>query len=194
LWSVYGQALRITNGYHFEARGQLTLRVLPQLELDLLPTATYDEGEPRYVATLTPRTYLLGAQEARSLGATLRAAYTFLPELSLQVYSQAFVARVHYPSYFQGTVTGDRQRLELSSLTPATSTAANDSLTSTLNVNVVLRWEYRLGSTVFLVYTRAQTPVLLPVAGGATSLDVRPILDGRAAADVIMLKLAYWFG
>ena len=33
---------------------------------------------------------------------------------------------------------------------------------ATLNVNVVLRWEYRLGSTLFLVYTRAQNPALTP--------------------------------
>jgi hypothetical protein len=194
LWSASAQALSITNGSHFDAGADLLVRVLPQLELELNPIVTYDHGEPRYVATLMPRTYLLGAQEARSLSATMRASYTFTPELSLQVYSQAFLARVHYPTFFQGTVTGARQRLELSSLTPATTATSHDSLTSTLNVNVVLRWEYHLGSTAFLVYTRAQTPALVPAPGGATSLDARPILDGRAAVDVIMLKLAYWFG
>jgi hypothetical protein len=191
---LYGQALHVETGQHLEARGQLTLRALPQLELDLLPTATYDEGEPRYVATLAPHTYLLGAQQARSVGTTLRAAYTFIPELSLQVYGQVFLARVHYTRYFQGEVTGDRQRLELSQLVPVAPAASHDTLTSTLNVNVVLRWEFRLGSTAFLVYTRAQTPALVPAAGGATSLDWRPILQDRGAADVIMLKLAYWWG
>jgi len=63
-----------------------------------------------------------------------------------------------------------------------------------LNVNVVLRWEFRLGSTAFLVYTRAQTPALVPATGGATSLDLHPIVNGRAAIDVILLKIAYWFG
>ena len=38
---------------------------------------------------------------------------------------------------------------------------------ATLNVNVVLRWEYRLGSTLFLVYTRAQNPALVPSPNGA---------------------------
>ena len=198
LWSLYGQALHISDGAHLEAHGDLTLRVRPQLELDLQPTATYDEGEPRYVATemKTPpmAQYLLGRQEARSLGATLRAAYTFTPELSLQVYTQAFLARVHYTSFFLASVVGARQKVDLASLTPtAAPMPAPDTLTSTLNVNVVLRWEYRLGSTAFLVYTRAQTPALTPTAG-ATSLDIHPILNGRAAVDVIMLKLAYWFG
>jgi hypothetical protein len=195
LWLLYGQALHVGDGRHLEAHGQLTLRALPQLELDLLPTVTYDEGEPRYVATLSPQTYRFGAQEARSLGGTLRAAYTFTPELSLQVYSQAFLARVHYTRFFQGAVVGERQRLDLSALAPAAGPSTSpDTLTATLNVNVVLRWEFRLGSTAFLVYTRAQTPTLTPSAGGATSLDLHPVLQGRAAIDVIMLKIAYWFG
>jgi hypothetical protein len=57
-----------------------------------------------------------------------------------------------------------------------------------------VRWEYRLGSTLFLVYTRAQTPALVPAASGATSLDLAPIVHGRAAIDVLMLKLSYWWG
>jgi hypothetical protein len=196
LWSISGQALSIANGRHFEASGTLTLRALPQLELDLIPTATYDEGEPRYLATTATRAYLLGAQQARSLGATLRAAYTFTPELSLQVYGQAFLARVHYTKFFSATADGPRQQVELASLMPASldKPEAYDKLTSTLNVNVVLRWEYLLGSTAFLVYTRAQTPSLVPGPPGATSLDLRPIFQGRAASDVIMLKLAYWWG
>ncbi|HTA19233.1 MAG TPA: DUF5916 domain-containing protein [Polyangia bacterium] len=198
LWSLYGQALYIDGGgRHLESHGDVTLRVRPQFELDLQPTATYDEGEPRYVGvsflTASGKQYLLGRQEARSLGATLRAAYTFTPELSLQVYSQAFLARIHYPSFLDTQPVGYRRRVDLSSLTPATTTAP-DTLTATLNVNVVLRWEYRLGSTAYLVYTRAQTPALAPAVGGATSLDVHPILNGSAAIDVLMVKLAYWFG
>ena len=205
MWLLYGQAMHIDDGRHLEAHGELTLRVLPQLELDLQPTATYDEGEPRYVATEMRTTtptgttdsaqYLLGRQEARSLGATLRAAYTFTPELSLQVYTQAFLARVHYTSYFLTSVVGARQKVDLSALTPTAPPAPlPDTLTSTLNVNVVFRWEFHLGSTAFLVYTRAQTPALVPAGGAATSLDVHPILNGRAAIDVLMLKVAYWFG
>jgi hypothetical protein len=198
-WSLSGQALRLPNGRHYEAHGDVTLRALPQLELDFDPVATYDEGEPRYVATTGLHDYLFGTQQARSLGATLRASYTFTPELSLQLYTQAFLARVHYGRFFDGQTTGARARLDLSALTPVAAPATNavmspDRLTSTLNVNVVMRWEYRLGSTLFLVYTRAQTPALVPAMSGATSLDLGPIVHGRAAIDVLMVKLSYWWG
>jgi hypothetical protein len=192
--SITGQAVCLPNGRHYELRGDVTVRALPQLEFDLYPAATWDEGEPRYVATTGADTYLFGAQEARSLGVTTHAAYTFTPELSLQLYAQAFLARVHYTSFFQGQTTAPRTRLDLASLAPAAAPATSpDTLTSTLNVNVVVRWEFRLGSTLFFVYTRAQTPALVSEAGGATSLDLRPIVHGRAAIDVVMVKLAYWF-
>jgi hypothetical protein len=201
-WSIFGQYMYMEHARHMEAHGSLTWRAKPQLEIEIDPTATYDEGEPRFVqkdpmhqpgATAT---YFFGVQDARSLGATLRGSYTFTPELSLQVYTQAFLARVHYPRFLTGSVTGPRQEIDIASLAPTDlkppSTA--DTLTSTLNVNVVLRWEFRLGSTLFLVYTRAQTPPLTPSGNNATSLDLRPILNGSAATDVLMIKVAYWFG
>ena len=86
--------------------------------------------------------------------------------------------------------------MSLSALAPGAlaPTASNpDSALATLNVNVVLRWEYRLGSTLFLVYTRAQNPALAPTPSG-TSFELRPILEGRASSDLIMAKLAYWWG
>jgi hypothetical protein len=192
LWSAYAQAMHMSDGLHAEARGDLTVRVLPQLELELTPTSTYDHGEPRYVSKVP----LLGAQDARSLGATVRASYTFTPELTLQVYSQAFLARIHYTRFFVIPDVGYRGRINLASLTPAPAQnlSLTDALSTTLNVNVVLRWEFRLGSIAYLVYTRAQTPALTPNMNGAISLDPHPILNGSAAIDVIMLKIAYWFG
>ena len=144
-----------------------------------------------------PRT-TLGTQAADSLGETLRAAYTFTPELSLQVYSQVFLARVNYGPFFNGITSGQRDRIPPRVLgppdTPPPATERNpDSLPATLNVNVVLRWEYRLGSTPFVVYTRAQNPALTSSPGGA-EFDIRPLLHGRGAEDVAMIKLAYWWG
>ncbi|HVR63033.1 MAG TPA: DUF5916 domain-containing protein [Polyangia bacterium] len=193
-----GQYQRLRNGTHAEARGQLTLRLLPQLEFDLLPTFVYSSGEPRYIATTTTDAgtiYTFGRQLARSVGATVRAAYTLTPELSLQAYGQVFLASLHYPDFQMATRTGFRQRVHLADLARADPPVPNPDVTrATLNVNIVLRWEYRLGSTLFLVYTRAQTPPTTVVAGTAGSLDLGRLTRGGAAADVIMLKLSYSWG
>jgi hypothetical protein len=191
--------LRRGGGVIFGANGQISLRALSRLELALLPTGGYESGAPRYFAkddvpAGTPVTYQFGTQTAASLGATLRAAYTFTPELSLQFYTQLFLARVHYDPLFTATLPAGGI-VRLADLVPATPTPRPmpDTETATLNVNVVLRWEYRLGSTLFLVYTRAQNPALSPSPSGA-GFELRPLLQGRAADNVLMAKLAYWFG
>jgi len=192
-------------GVNFGVNAQIALRALSRLELALLPTAGYETGSPRYVSKTMPppmgmpppmTTYTFGTQTAASVGATVRAAFTFTPELSLQWYTQLFLARVHYDPLFTLTQSAGGV-VRLTDLQPfPTATMPRpmvDTESATLNVNVVLRWEYRLGSTLFVVYTRAQNPALVPSANGAT-FEVRPLLQGRAADNVLMLKLAYWFG
>jgi hypothetical protein len=189
-------------GFHFDTHAQLTVRLLPQLELDLIPTASYDTGAPRYVETDptpiiigAPPAYHFGTQTAASAGATLSASYTFTPELSLQFYTQLFLASIHYGPFFVFPKTAFREQVNLSELIPAGPPPTNpDTEQATLNVNLVLRWEYRLGSTLFFVYTRAQTPTLTVPALGSASFELSPVLHGRAADDVIMVKLAYWLG
>ncbi len=189
-------------GLHLDLHGTLTLRLLPQLEIAVLPTVGYDSGAPRYVGTDVtlpilgdPAEYRFGVQTAVSAGVTVRAAYTFTPELSLQFYTQLFAASVHYGPFFVYPKREFRERIPIDALIPAGAPATNpDSEQATLNVNLVLRWEYRLGSTLFLVYTRAQTPALTVPNGATGQLDVTPIWRGRASDDVIMVKLAYWLG
>jgi hypothetical protein len=198
VFSASGQAQRLGNGTHFEARGQLTLRLLPQLEFDLLPTFVYSSGEPRYVSQTSSgagTVYTFGRLLARSAGATVRASYTFTPQLSLQAYGQVFLASLHYSDFSSAVKTGFRGRIALDQLTAAGTPSNNpDVAQATLNVNVVLRWEYRLGSTLFLVYTRAQNPATSLATGTAASLDLGRLSRSTSGADVLMLKLSYWWG
>ena len=189
-------------GVHLAASGTLTLRLLPQMEISAGPTFGYDSGAPRYVSTDAsptlvgdPADYRFGTQTASSAGVTLRAAYTFTPELSLQFYTQLFLASVHYGPFFVYPKTSFREQIALSNLIPAGALPANpDTEEATLNVNLVLRWEYRLGSTLFFVYTRAQTPALTVAPGNTADFELAPIWRGRAADDVVLVKLAYWLG
>jgi Domain of unknown function (DUF5916)/Carbohydrate family 9 binding domain-like len=201
-WS--GVAERRESGYgaYLQTNAQITLRFLPQLELAVLPTATHDYGLRRYVGTDAslveigyPAAYRFGTQDATSAGLTIRAAYTFTPELSLQFYTQLFLASVHYGPFFVYPKAAFREQVAFDALRPAGAPTANpDSEQATLNLNLVLRWEYRLGSTLFLVYTRAQTPALTVAPGTPATFEVAPIWQGKASDDVLLVKLAYWLG
>ena len=142
-------------------------------------------------------TYSFARQLARNVGATLRASYTFTPELTLQAYAQLFLLAEHYSDFstFTAGAPGQRARVRLGDLVAAPAPAANpDVQQAALNLNLVLRWEFRLGSTLYLVYSRAQAPPATLLPGEESALDLRPILHGRAAVDVLMLKISYWFG
>jgi hypothetical protein len=197
-FELFTQTQPIFNGLHVEAEGKLTVRALPQLDFDLLPTGSYDFGEPRYAGPgANPGESLFGKLTAASVGATLRATYTFMPRLSLQLYAQLFLAYKHYDD-FSVFAAAPGQLGPVVHLADLRSTAQIPSVNPDLeegviNLNVVLRWEYRLGSTLYLVYTRAQSPDLTLMMGEFARLDIGAIRKGPAA-DVLLLKLTYWWG
>jgi hypothetical protein len=170
---------------------------LPQLDFDLAPTFTANVGEPRYVdpGSLAGE-YLLGHLDAKSLGATLRATYTFSPRLTLTAYAQLFLASGHYSGFltYLSNPSGPRPVVRLDELRPAPPPFGNpDFEEGALNANVVLRWEYRLGSLMYLVYTRSQVPNVSLAPGEEATLDLGAARRAPAA-DVIILKVSYWWG
>ena len=190
----------LSNGVNITSNARLTTRVLPQFDIDLIPTAVYTSGEPRYVAAgPTPGQYLFGKLEAKSVGATVRATYTFTPRLTLQTYAQLFLASGHYDQFssFQSDPAAPRPAVRLADLQPfagGRAPATNpDFQEGVLNVNVVVRWEYMLGSTLFLVYTRAQVPSVTLAPGEAAALSVGAV-NRAPAQDVLLLKVSYWWG
>jgi hypothetical protein len=183
----------LTDGLNLEADGRLSLKVWPQLDLELLPQALYTFGEPRWIGDDASGTRRFGRQRALGVGATLRSTWTFTPELSLQAYAQVFAASVRYQD-FQAAPATDLV-VTLDQLVPAGAPAKSpDSVEGTLNTSVVLRWEWRLGSTLYVVYSHAQANAGALVPGdGAAGLPVRSTLHAPAA-DTLLVKLSMWIG
>lgn len=185
----------IFNGFSFSLNGELSAHVLPQLELQLLPQVTYTFGEPRYIgAGMQPGEYLFGRLDARSAGATLRTSYTFTNQLTLQLYTQMLLVAKHYTEFlsYQSDTGGPRPAIALDDLGPAPAPAASpDWAQANLNLNAVLRWEFLPGSTLFLVYTRAQSPTLA-LDGRPARLDIGALRRGPAA-NALWLKASYFW-
>ncbi len=205
--SLANQTQFIGTGFSTSVQGSLLLHLIPPLEIEILPQVTYTRGEPRFAwnaSTVSPMMaaaiapaaapYIFGDLTAKSAGGTLRASYAFTPTLTLQTYAQLFLASGHYTNLKQLSVTPGSQvslsTLAANQLAASPSTVA-DFEDAALNVNVVLRWEYHLGSTLFLVYSRSQIPNVDLLTNDA---QLRPagILRG-SAVDVILVKLSYWW-
>jgi hypothetical protein len=197
-FNSFMQTQLLFSGFNYYLEGGFLARVLPQLDIELSPTIRYTFGEPRYIgAASAPGQYLFGKQDARAVGVTLRSTYTFTPRLSLDAYAQLFLASEHYSniSSFESTPNGKRAVIKLSDLHPyAMVPPVNpDVEEGALNVNVVLRWEFLLGSTLFVVYSHSQSPNLTLMAGEAGNLSFGA-LARAPSADIVLIKLSYWVG
>jgi len=191
VWSfdVKGEARFMASAFYLTGQSTITLRPLPQFEIALTPQATYTEGEPRYTWHSESPTF--ARQRASAAAATLRTSYTFTPRLSLQTYAQLFLTAEHYDSFFAPPTTSG-SRVRLADLTPGPAVMDADNEEAALNLNVVLRWEYRLGSTLFLVYSRSQAPAVSLLSGEPAGLRVADV--GRVPAiDMLLVKLSFWW-
>ena len=137
---------------------------------------------------------LFGVRDTRSVDVTLRSSITFTRTLSLQLYGQLFVARGRYADF---QILQDRDTLIPFDAFPK----RDDFAFSSVQSNTVMRWEYRPGSALFLVWShgRRAEDALNPLAPwGASPYDTpldRQIADAfdLIPSNVFLIKLNYTF-
>ncbi|MBK9265837.1 MAG: carbohydrate binding family 9 domain-containing protein [Polyangiaceae bacterium] len=180
----------LREGVNVVGEARILVRPLPQFEIELIPTFSYTHGEPRYAGTIDEG-HVFGRLRAQSLGLTLRSTYMFTPRLSLQAYGQAFLSASDYSDFKVSPARGRAKIAHLDDLKPVEGTLPfdPDSEGGTLNANVVLRWEYRLGSTFFLVYTHAQSDGGLLGTPKFSGQWISP----RPSEETLLAKLLYWW-
>ncbi|WP_240360799.1 carbohydrate binding family 9 domain-containing protein [Pyxidicoccus caerfyrddinensis] len=149
---------------------------------------------PRYVTQQDESHFLLGDLDSRYLSLTLRQQWIVSPKLTLQGYAQLFTAYGVYGRYFTADSGDGRSRIDLDTLEPTVRLDSANFHDTALNVNAVARWEYRLGSTLFLVYSHTQQGLPTPVGEVApATLGPKRLLDGPST-DAVMLKWSYYWG
>jgi len=170
-------------GSYTAAEASFSIRPRDDVELEIDPELLVTRGEPRYLADdeLGPR---FARQNATSFGATIRTTWTLQRDLTLQAYLQALLATIRYRDPF---VADPLDRVVgLDDLQPGTfDPAMYDGREGALNATAVARWEYRPGSTAFLVYTHAQVPT-----DERATWEPGALVHGPAQ-DVVLLKLSW---
>ncbi len=137
---------------------------------------------------------IFGRRDTRSFDFTLRSNVTFSPTVSLQVYSQLFLAKGRYNDF---QVLQNRDDL----VDVPQYLKRSEFTLSSLQSNVVFRWEYRPGSNFYLVWThgRQLEESLNPLAPRESSPYDRSI--GNRIGDTfdifpenaILVKIEYTF-
>ena len=185
-------AQKYPRGGTVEGKIRALVRAHPQLELELIPTVTRTSGETRFAATgALPNELIFGSLGASSFATTARASFTITPRLALQAFAQLFLAAGHYDDFRSFVTAGGgpgSQNIRLAALTPSAPPVTNpDFVDVSLNLNVVLRWEYSLGSVLYFVFNRSQTPATPLLLDQPAVLGFTPL--GRApAVDTLLVK------
>ncbi len=133
--------------------GELAVRPHPRLETGLKFSWENSAWPARYLSDDGAGTFTLAALRSPSASVTLRQLVVLTTRLTVQGYAQLFTDYGRHGTTFTGR--GERGGvIGFSSLTPVGAVSSgSDFQDSALNLSLLLRWEYRLGSTLFLVYT-----------------------------------------
>ncbi|MBZ0235374.1 MAG: carbohydrate binding family 9 domain-containing protein, partial [Deltaproteobacteria bacterium] len=207
-----------TDSHAYGTTVGMTVQARSNVELFVGPSYDRHVNDGQFVEEVVDGTarshYVFGRIFQHTMGVTLRGAWTFTPDLSLQVYAQPFLATGAYRELKQTADThalhwGDRftpyradqltRTMDDAYLVDENGDGASDYAFSVpdfsfreLRSNVVLRWQYRPGSTVFFIWSHGRADAI-----SEGNLDVSRELRGLARApgeNVVMVKANYWFG
>jgi len=121
-----------------------------------------------------------------------RLDYTLRPTVSLQLYAEPFVTTGAYSNVRELTVP--RAERYLDRFTPYVGgVPAADFNVKQLRTNAVVRWEYRPGSTLFVVWSQARDQFDRDLGDFAAGRDYRNLFAARPD-NVFLVKASYWLG
>ncbi|MFT3693187.1 MAG: DUF5916 domain-containing protein [Kofleriaceae bacterium] len=153
--------------------------------------------------------YITSRIDLTTLSTTIRANWTFSPHLSLQAYAQPYIAAGAYSKFkdvnnphasqfsdrFHQLVNHEIRETDdtvFVDYNGAYSFDKPDFNFEQLRSTVVLRWEYRPGSSVFAIWSHGQTN---SVVDGRFDLGHNlSDLAHTPAENIVMIKANYWIG
>ena len=176
----------------------LNIRPASNIELSIGPMYRYRIYDAQWVELVEENIngqiknhYVYGELTSQTLDFTTRVNISFSPTLSLQFYVQPFITIGNYTNFKELVEPKSYQ------FKPYPLKKNPDFHMRSLRGNTVLRWEFRPGSTLFLVWSQSREVELEDV--GEAELEFRPVHRLRSSftdpgKNIFLIKCRYWFG
>lgn len=196
----------VTGSYRSDASGEytstisssITYRPTGYIQLSIEPTYLKELNTDQYQGfgnyDQDPEgDYLFSNSNLDIFYTEFRMNWSFTPRISLQTYARP----LFYAADFSNFKTFEERKTynftELESGTQDAFARAIDFDYRVLQGNAVLRWEFRPGSTLFLIWQQEKQQTL---AGQSFFEPFRntPDLLKEDPTNIFLLKLSYWFG
>jgi hypothetical protein len=205
-----------TDSWNFVIDGSFALRARGNLELSFVPSFTRQISTRQYIGTFDrgdPRTYgkryVFSTIDQATLVSRFRVNYAFTPDLTLEVYMEPFASNGKFLAFGEMAEGGVRD-LRIYGTDGTSLTLSEDERTYTVREenqtvltltnpdfsilsfrsNVVLRWEWLRGSTMFLVWQQNRSSYDM----NGHIIGPRDLLQSfdRPGDDFFALKISYW--
>lgn len=205
-------------GYQWSTELDISVRPSPRIQLELAPSYRRELNPGQYVTTIDDAgyaptygaRYLFADLRRQDLSMETRVNVAVSPTLTAQLYAQPLLSSGDYLTYKQlvrpesfafDRFGSDRTYVDVDDERHVDvdadgladfSFAERDFNIRSLRLNAVLRWEYRPGSTLFLVWQQGRRS--RDVTGTFDlARDVRA-LWGASPENIFIVKVNYWFG
>ncbi len=172
---------------------QVDLRVSSQFRGSVSFSASHnirDAQDLNPVTDLTGTHYLFAHLDQKTTSMSFRIDYTATPTLTVQVYASPFVSKGRWSNLRELSstprATGYDARFQ-----PFTGPGPGDFNIKFFNSNFVVRWEYRPGSTLFLVWNQGRDD-FEPTQGTRDVTGDFTKLFKAYPRNTFLIKASYW--
>ena len=177
----------------FSISPEIDYRVGSQLRGSVVANITHRINDIQDINSQTDsagKHYLFAHIDQQEMSMTFRVDYTATNTLTLQVYAQPFISKGKWSNLRELSATPRADSYD-DRYQPYAGTIPENFNQQFFNSNVVVRWEYRPGSTLYLVWNqgRANSEDRLdrPFTGDfGTLFNSRPL-------NTFLIKMSYWF-
>ncbi len=214
-WTASATAMANEDGGYVRRGSMLfSFRPSPRWQLSVEPSLDRTNDVQQYLTTLgggRPETYgqryVFSAIDRTTLSSEIRMGLTLRPDLNIDVYAEPFASSGRYSHFGELLRGGTRERLAYGSTGTTLSRDANGDWTigvgdtpislrnpdfgvRSLRSNVVLRWEWKAGSTLYVVWQQDhERRAVTSARAGIDDLFGSFAIPGRT---VLAVKSSFW--
>jgi hypothetical protein len=190
---------------------ELRARIGLRSQVSVAPSLSWWRNPQQYVAKVASdegNRYVAGDLLQSSASLTVRASHAFSPNLTLQFYAQPFLSAGEYTRLGEVVAARAGSRDDRIDDFSSVEVLGNDIRATTprglmtferpdytfaeLRSNAVLRWQYRPGSALFLVWSQERSHEV-EATGFEPSPQARALLK-RQGTNVFLIKVSHWLG
>ncbi|MFM8536333.1 MAG: DUF5916 domain-containing protein [Acidimicrobiia bacterium] len=214
---ISGNVYRQTNDDGLDVKrvqGTFSMRPGPRYQFSVSPYYDRVTEPQQYISTMSGgraetyhNRYVFAFIDRSTMSMEYRLGLTLRPDLNLDVYAEPFAASGHYYDYGELLSPGSRERLKYGTggtglVINADGSQVATAGTSTINLrnrdfntlsfrsNVVLRWEWRTGSTLYVVWQQDRS--------GSEAIGTRVGIDDAFRSvtapgpNIFLIKTSFW--